>query len=269
MKQKLVSINIPTYNSQNTIWECLAAIENQTYKNIEIILIDSYSKDNTTIIAEKFGAKVLMCKGKLLEARIKGAKASKGDYVLLLDSDQILEPTAIERAVKKIKSYDSLWFWERAHNRNKLLPSLYDADRMLVQTYWNPDDDIVLPRFFKRELLLKAYNKIPKKHINACAAQDHIVLWFEFKQLTNNNGMLENAVEHMEPDSLRKIFKKQYRWGKTTREFYETGLYRELITKKDRFRKGSLEHPCWTIKSFILRILRGVPYKLGYWFGKK
>jgi glycosyltransferase involved in cell wall biosynthesis len=265
MKQELVSINIPTYNSQNTIWKCLEAVENQTYKNIEIIVIDSYSTDNTRIIAEKFGADVRLCGGKLLEARIKGANISKGKYVLLLDSDQILEPTAIERAVKKIKKYDSLWLWERAHNRNKLLPSLYDADRLLVQTYWNPDDDIVLPRFFRRELLLKAYNNIPKKHISACSAQDHIVLWFEFKQLTKKNGMLENAVEHMEPDSLRKMFKKQYRWGKTTKEFYNTGLYRELITKKDSFRRGSLEHPVWTIKSFILRVLRGVPYKLGYW----
>jgi len=78
--------------------------------------------------------------------------------------------------------------------------------------------------------------------------------------------MVENAVEHMEPDSLIALFKKQWRWGKTTKDFYRTGLYRDLITKKDSFRRFKLKHLDWSIKSFILRILRGIPYKLGYWF---
>jgi glycosyltransferase involved in cell wall biosynthesis len=163
MKNELVSVTVPTYNSEKTLEQCLKLVKEQTYKNIEIIIIDSYSKDKTLEIAKKFKARIVMCKGKLLEARIDGAKASKGKYVLLLDSDQMLERTVIERAVEKMKEYDSLWFWERAYNRKKWIPSLYDADRMLVQTYWEPDEDIVLPRFFKRELLIKAYNKIPKK----------------------------------------------------------------------------------------------------------
>ncbi len=267
MKKELVSVTIPTYNSEKTMEQCLKAVKEQTYKNIEIIIIDSYSKDKTLDIAKKFKARIVMCGGKLLEARIAGAKASKGKYVLLLDSDQILEKTVIGRAVEKMKRYDSLWFWERAHNRKKWLPSLYDADRLLVQTYWEPNEDIVLPRFFRRNLLIKAYNKIPKKYINICAAQDHIITWYEFKNLTSKNGMVENAVEHMEPETLRILFKKQLRWGKTTKDFYKTGLYRELITKKDKFRRFKIKHLGWSIKSFILRILRGIPYKLGFWFG--
>lgn len=267
MKGKLVSVNIPTYNSESTLEQCLKAVKNQTYKNIEIVIIDSYSKDKTLEIAKKFNAKIVMCKGKLLEARILGTEKSKGEYVLLLDSDQILEKTAIERAVEKMKDYDSVWLWERAYNRKKFLPSLYDADRMLVQTYWKPDDDIVLPRFFKRKLLMKAHSKIPKEHINICAAQDHIITWYEFKQITKKNGMIKDAVEHMEPDTLKLLFKKQWRWGKTTKDFYKTGLYRDLITKKDSFRRFKFKHLKWSLKSFLLRILRGVPYKLGYWFG--
>lgn len=269
MKKELVSVTVPTYNSEKTLEQCLNLVRQQTYKNIEIIIIDSYSKDSTLAIAKKFKARIVMCKGKLLEARIAGARASKGKYVLLLDSDQMLaEKTVIERAVNKMKNYDSLWFWERAYNRKKWLPSLYDADRMLVQTYWEPDADIVLPRFFRKDLLIKAYNKVPKKYINICAAQDHIITWYEFKSLTKRNGMVENAVEHMEPDKLKVLFKKQWRWGKTTKDFYKTGLYRELITKKDSFRKFKIKHLGWSIKSFILRILRGIPYKLGYWFGR-
>ena len=210
---------------------------------------------------------MFFCEGKLLEARIVGAKKSKGEYVLLLDSDQILEKTVIERSVKKMNEFDSLWFFERSANANKWLPSLYDADRLLVQTYWEPDEDIVLPRFFKKNLLLKAYEKIPKKYIDICAAQDHIVLWYEFKQISKKTGMVENAVKHLEPDNLIKLFKKQFRWGKTTKDFYRTGIYTDLITKKDKFRKFRWDHLDWSLKSFILRIFRGVPYKLGFWFG--
>ena len=115
--KELVSITVPTYNSESTLEQCLNAVKNQTYKNIEIIIIDSYSKDRTLEIAKKFGARIVMCKGKLLEARIMGTEASKGKYVLLLDSDQMLEKTVIARAVEKIKDYDSLWFWVRAYNR--------------------------------------------------------------------------------------------------------------------------------------------------------
>ena len=264
----LVSVNIPTYNSEKTLEQTLKTVKDQSYAPIEIVLIDSHSKDRTLEIAKKYGVKVFSCKGKLLEARILGAIKSRGEFVLFLDSDQILERTAIERAVKKMKNFDSLWFYERSFNRNKWLPSLYDADRMLTQTYWEPDEDIVLPRFFRRKLLLKAFSRIPKKYINICGAQDHIVTWHEFKQVSRRIGEVENAVQHIEPDSFIKLFKKQWRWGKTTRDFYETGLYRELITKKNKFRKFRIKHLNWTIKSAILRILRGVPYKMGFWFGK-
>ena len=148
--KEIVSINIPTYNSEKTLEKCIKAAKAQTYKNIEILVIDSYSKDKTLEIAKKYGCKIVMCKGGLLEARILGAKKSKGKYILFLDSDQILHPTTIERAVKKIKKYDSLWLYERAYNRNKFLPSLYDADRLLVQKFL--EEGVVLPRFFRKSI---------------------------------------------------------------------------------------------------------------------
>jgi len=264
--KKLVSVTMPTFNSEKTLGRALENVKNQTYENIEIIIVDSYSEDKTLEIAKKFNVKIVMCKGKLLEARIVGAKKSRGEYVLFLDSDQILEKTAIERAVKKMEDYDYLWFYERSYNKEKFLPSLYDADRVLVQKYL--EEGVVLPRFFKRSLLLKAFKNIPKEHIRICGAQDHIVTSYEVEKISKKIGKVENAVWHIEPDNLIKLFKKQYRWGRTTRDFYERKVYRELITKKDKFRKFRFGEPRLSIKSFILRILRGVPYKLGFWFGQ-
>ena len=251
--KELVSINIPTYNSEKTLIKCLNAVKSQTYKNMEVIVVDSYSKDKTLDIAKKYGCKVVMCEGGLLEARIAGAKKSKGKYILLLDSDQILHQTTIERSVKKMRDKDYLWFYERAYNRKKLLPSLYDADKLLVQKHLN--EGVVLPRFFKRTLLLKAFKKIPEEHIAVCGAQDHIVTTYEVRKLSDKEGMVTNAVGHIEPDNLIALFKKQYRWGKTTKDFYERNVYRELITKKDKFRMFYFGEPILSIKSFILRIL--------------
>ena len=55
----LVSINIATYNSEKTLGKCLDSVRNQTYKNIEIIFMDSYSKDRALDIAKRYGAKIV------------------------------------------------------------------------------------------------------------------------------------------------------------------------------------------------------------------
>ena len=267
-KQPLVSINIPTYNSEKTIEKTLQSVFNQTYcRNMEVIIMDSYSDDKTLEIVKDFNVRIVMCEGKLLESRIAGARASKGDYILLLDSDQILNTLAVEKAVEKMKHHDYLWLYERSYNNEKLLPSLYDADRILTQKYLK--EGVVLPRFFKKEMLLKAMKKIPKRYINLIGAQDHIIIDEEIKKLSEKMGIVSNAVQHLEPENLAALFKKQYRWGKTTRNLYDTNVYRELITKKNKFRRFYFSRPILSTKSFVLRLLRGVPYFLGFYIGGK
>jgi len=266
-KQPLVSINIPTYNSEKTLGKTLRSILSQSYKNLEIMIIDSYSNDKTLEIANKYNIKIVKCRGRLLESRIAGVKASKGDYILLLDSDQILQVTSIKRAVDKMKLYDYLWFYERSYNSNKFLPSLYDADRILTQKYL--EEEVVLPRFFKRKMLLKAMNNIPKQFIDIIGAQDHIIIDEEIKKLSRKMGCVEFAVQHIEPDSFIKLFKKQYRWGKTTGSLYNKNIYRHLITKKNKFRNFYFDEISLSLKSFILRVLRGVPYFIGFYIGRR
>ena len=95
----LVSITIPSYNSEKMIPSCLEGAVKQTYPHIEILVIDSHSTDKTRDIATSYQARVVLCEGKLLAARYLGLKESKGPYVVFVDTDQILEPTTIERAV--------------------------------------------------------------------------------------------------------------------------------------------------------------------------
>ena len=113
--EPLVSVVIPTYNSEKTLHKCLTSIKNQTYKNIEIIIVDGGSTDETVEIAMSFGAKVYTLLGsKMSDATNFGARHAHGKYLYRVDSDVILDETLIEEAVHKceVEGFDGVCvFW--------------------------------------------------------------------------------------------------------------------------------------------------------------
>jgi len=98
--QPLVSIVVPTRNSAETLPLCLASIRRQTYRNIEVIVVDSYSTDNTVEIAKRFGAKVIQVAGERARAKNVGLRLAKGKYVLFIDSDMVLTPRVVEKCIQ-------------------------------------------------------------------------------------------------------------------------------------------------------------------------
>ncbi len=270
--KELISITIPTYNSEKTLKKTLQSVKAQTYPNVELLLIDSNSTDKTLEIAEDFGAKVYQYEGTLLGARELGAKKAKGKYILLVDSDHILEKTTVERGVKLLEKFDMLWLYERSWKPKRLLERLYDADRELVQKYArdfiNPIGGVILPRFYKKDLLLKAFSNIPKKILPLCVAHDHAIIYLEAYRLSRNVGKLNKAIWHMEPWSWSNLFKKTYRYGITTRKLVENKVYPELLRSKNRGRKIKFEDLGLSLKSNLLRLIRAIPYLYGYYTGK-
>ena len=270
----LVSINVPTYNSEKTISETLKSIKAQSHKNIETIMIDSHSTDKTVEIAKKFGVKVVFYDGTLLGARDVGVRNSKGKYILLLDSDQILDSTTVERGVKMLESgeYDMLWLYERSWKPKKLLEILYDADRELVQKNWRefiyPIGGVILPRFYRKEILSKAFSNIPPKILPLCVAHDHAIIYYEANKLSKKIGEINNAVWHMEPWSWTNLFKKTYRYGITTRKLVENKVYPELLRSKNKGRKIKCKDLKLSLQSNLLRLVRAIPYLYGYFTGK-
>lgn len=90
-KQPKVSIIIPTLNSAKVIANCLQSISNQSYKNIEIIIVDGGSTDNTISIAKNYKSKIILNKLVTAEsAKAIGLKKSTGKFIALIDSDNIL-----------------------------------------------------------------------------------------------------------------------------------------------------------------------------------
>ncbi len=100
----LVSVIVPTRNSQSTIGACLKSIKNQTYRDIESIVVDNNSTDKTKEIARKY-TKLVFNRGPERSAqRNYGALKAKGEYVLFIDSDMELSKKVVEECVLKIKS---------------------------------------------------------------------------------------------------------------------------------------------------------------------
>lgn len=112
MKDTVVSVIIPVYNVENYLRRCLNSVQNQTYSNIEIIVIDDGSKDNSGNICDEFSKNDSRFKiihkenGGLSDARNKGLEHACGEYVLFVDSDDYIERDAIKRLLETAKKYD-------------------------------------------------------------------------------------------------------------------------------------------------------------------
>lgn len=110
MEQKqLVSVVIPLYNTEKYIEETMQSILDQTYKNIEIVIVDDGSKDQSPSIvknlAEKYPGQVKYVHQKnqgVSVARNTGIENASGEYVAFLDSDDLWHPTKIEKQVESM-----------------------------------------------------------------------------------------------------------------------------------------------------------------------
>lgn len=104
----LVTISIPIYNCENYILNCLKSVTSQTYKNIEILLVDDLGNDNSMRLVEEFIRNSPKCNFQVFRnqknsglsfVRNVGIDNAKGKYIFFLDSDDEITPDCIEKMV--------------------------------------------------------------------------------------------------------------------------------------------------------------------------
>jgi len=104
MNNPLVSVIITTKNEANNIQACLNSIEKQTYKNIEMIVVDNDSTDMTKRLAKAYTDNIYDKGPERSAQRTFGMRdIAKGYYVMYLDADMILENNLIEECTKQIQ----------------------------------------------------------------------------------------------------------------------------------------------------------------------
>lgn len=105
--KSLVSVIIPTYNRANVIEDSINSVLDQTYKDIEIIVVDDNSNDNTIKVLEKYKDKIKVIKHERNlgggAARNTGIRNSNGTYIAFLDSDDVWEKNKLENQIEIMK----------------------------------------------------------------------------------------------------------------------------------------------------------------------
>lgn len=103
-KMPLVSVIIPAYNAEVFLRETIQSILDQTWGNLEIIVVDDGSTDTTAEIAKSFGAKIRYLfqenSGGCAVPRNNGIKHAQGDFLIFLDADDLLPPKRVEEQVR-------------------------------------------------------------------------------------------------------------------------------------------------------------------------
>ena len=113
MKDSLVTIVVPIYNVEKYLDRCINSIVNQTYKNLQIILVDDASPDTCPEICDEWAEKdsrvsVIHKKNAGLGmARNSGLEMTAGDYVFFVDSDDYLEIETADKCIKRVREDNS------------------------------------------------------------------------------------------------------------------------------------------------------------------
>lgn len=111
MNDDLVSVIMPSYNSEKYIYNSIKSVLGQTYKNLELIIVDDCSKDKTVDIIKSFGDERIRLfinevnQGAAL-TRNKALREAKGKYIAFLDSDDIWDLNKLEEQIGFMKEHN-------------------------------------------------------------------------------------------------------------------------------------------------------------------
>ena len=225
IKQK-VTVIVPTYNEQRDIEACLSSLVSQSYPDLEIIVVDDGSIDDTILNVKKFP---VLLKAQTHQgagaARNLGAKYATGDILVFVDADMTFSPDFISNLVKPILEHKSIGtfskeefvsntenVWSRCWNINKNLP----LERLHPLDY--PDTQPVF-----RAILKSQFNRV--KSFDLIGYNDD---WTLSKKLGVLATSAPNSIfYHRNPDSISDIW-HQASW--IGRRPYKLGIIGKLVT---------------------------------------
>ena len=155
-----VSIIVPIYNAQIFLKKLIENLTNQTYKNIEIILVNDGSTDNSLTICnelQKHDSRIKVIdkeNGGVSSARNKGIEVSNGDYVTFVDSDDNIDEDYIRKMVENIEDECCLI---KCNYRNKLKEEKLNRDKYLEKIISGEILGVCWGYLFRKDLLEDIY----------------------------------------------------------------------------------------------------------------
>lgn len=184
MNNSKISIIVPVYNVEKYLEECLESLVNQTYKNIEILLIDDGSKDNSGKICDEYAEKDKRIKSihqknsGVSKTRNNGIELASGDYVMFVDSDDWLEKNACELLINEVK------------NQNKDMIIFNFCKEFKNKCIKNPDYQNISDDFDIKKIQAKIL--APTMNVPGIAGKGYSLTWNKIisKTVLKNNRFL-------------------------------------------------------------------------------
>ena len=213
MNDPLVSIIVPTRNSAKLIGRCLTSITNQSYRKIELIVVDNNSTDRTKEIARKYTKKVYNHGPERTFQKNFGTSKAKGEYVLYIDSDMELTKQVVRECVEAIP-------------KDKKIGGVIIPERSVGDSYWVKVRDF--ERSFYAGTPIESARFFPRKLVREVGGFDKEVVFYEESTLPQKieqrnyrtNERINAKIFHLEYDfNLKKWLMKKYYYAKSTQKY--------------------------------------------------
>ncbi len=243
-----VSIVIPVYNAEKYLNECINSILNQTYANMEILLIDDGSTDKSSSICDMYCQKYKdiivyhLNNGGVSKARNYGIEKATGEFIIFVDSDDIIDKYMVEKMVFAIKekSVDLAICGYKYLYKNEIINSKIKHNGYM--TIEQAKREIFLPdsikgysvnKIYKREVLLENNIRFEEKikicedmlfvfkyihHINKIYVVNDDLYYYRMRKTSASNQGVESDLTVFE--ALKSIYKLDNRAIEYSKGFY-------------------------------------------------
>lgn len=214
MKQPKVSIITPSYNRGHFIEETIKSVLNQSYKNIEYIVVDGRSTDNTLEILEEYKKKGLLYyvsekdEG-MYYAINKGISMAQGDIIAYLNSDDRYFPWTVHTAVQAFQDYDEI---DMIYGDSFVVDEVIKKNRLNIlasyKKYWLPTGGIICqPTVFLRRSVFEnaGFFNTEYRYLADCE------FWLRVNNIMGNKILKIDevlAIEYNHTGTIRHTFQK-------------------------------------------------------------
>lgn len=268
----LVSAIITTKNESDVIGRLTKSIQKQSYKKIELILVDNSSSDNTVEIAKAMGVRVYKLGPERSAQRNFGVKFSKGDYFLILDADMELEEDVIKDCVDKVTADEEVGgvvIPEQSIGKN-----FWEKVKAFERSFYNLAGDLTTDaaRFFSR----KAFDKIGGYDESITGPED-----WDFPENVRKAGFkierINSKIFHYERiSSVFSLVRKKYYYALKSSRYLKKNNISAFSPKTIYFLRPvfyknwhmMLTHPILSLGLFVMLSLEQLAGVAGYLKGR-
>lgn len=232
----LVSVIIACKNTARHIDACLRSVKEQTYPNIELVIVDNFSTDGTYEIAQKFTDSVYQIGPERSTQFNYGFSKSTGKYIYRIGPDYVLEKDVVEKCVQLAEGgYDAL----ALHNRS-VGESIWAKVRYYERESYRNDNSIVAVRFMKREV----FEALGGFDESLVAGEDFdlhnrmVVAGYKWTHV----DAVENHIG--EPRNILEVWRKFYYYGRTIKRYHQKNKQiskKQLAFFRPSFKKVQVE----------------------------